>query len=210
MSSSDISYIAPLFQGFITTAGLIIAIGAQNAFVLKQGIFKNHVLITVLICSIIDAILIFIGVCGFGAALNSNALLLAIAKWGGVAFLFWYGLRSFIASYKTESLKINTNQPNLPNRRQSIISCLLFSLLNPHVYIDSIMLIGSIGAQFKPQSRLLFAVGAIIASTVWFFSLGYGARFLAPLFRKPVTWKILDFIIGVIMWSIAITLAVAL
>jgi L-lysine exporter family protein LysE/ArgO len=198
--------VAPLLEGFGTGAGLIIAIGAQNAFVLKQGILKNHVFITVLICAVIDAILIALGVGGFGRILVSSSLLLNIARWGGAAFLTYYGLRSFRAVFKTESLTINAGSTDRPNLRQSIATVLALSLLNPHVYLDTVILVGSIGAQFPSFERPFFAIGAIVASFVWFFSMGFGARYLEPLFQKPMAWKILDFIIGCVMWLIAFML----
>lgn len=198
--------LAPMFEGFGTGAGLIIAIGAQNAFVLKQGILKNHVLVTVLICAFIDALLIALGVGGFGRLLTSSSLLLAMARWGGATFLFYYGLRSFRSIWKTESLEINQGRGHIPTLKESITTILALSLLNPHVYLDTVILVGSIGAQFPPFERVNFAFGAIFASFAWFLSLGCGARFLDPLFQSPIAWKILDFIIGCVMWLIALML----
>lgn len=128
--------VAPFVEGCGTGAGLIIAIGAQNAFVLKQGIMKNHVFVTVFICSFIDALLISVGIGGFGTLLTSNLILLAIARWGGAAFLFYYGFRSFRSVFKSESLKINTG-PERPDLRMTLATVLALSLLNPHVYLDS-------------------------------------------------------------------------
>lgn len=197
--------VAPFIEGCGTGAGLIIAIGAQNAFVLKQGILKNHILITVLVCSIIDALLICVGVGGFGAILTSNLLLLTIARWGGAAFLIYYGFRSFRAVFKSESLKLESGQKR-PDLKTTLGTVLALSLLNPHVYLDTVVLLGSIGAQFPPSERLFFALGAMLASFIWFFGLGYGAAYLAPLFKKPIAWKILDFLIGCVMWAIALSL----
>ena len=197
--------VAPFIEGCGTGAGLIIAIGAQNAFVLKQGIMKNHVFVTALICSLVDALLICAGVGGFGVILTSNLLLLSISRWGGAVFLFYYGFRSFRAVFKSESLTINIG-PERPNLRMTLATVLALSLLNPHVYLDTVVLLGSIGAQFPPSERLYFALGAMLASFVWFFGMGYGARYLAPLFQKPLSWKVLDFLIGCIMWTIALSL----
>lgn len=202
--------IAPMIEGFGIGAGLIIAIGAQNAFVLKQGILKNHVFITVLLCAVIDAILIILGVGGFGQILVSSSLLLSLARWGGAAFLIYYGLRSFRAVFKTESLKLKVGQQDHSDFKQTVVTVLALSLLNPHVYLDTVVLLGSISAQFPAFERFYFAIGAIIASITWFFSMGYGARYLAPLFKKPLAWKILDFIIGCVMWAIALTLVFGL
>jgi L-lysine exporter family protein LysE/ArgO len=197
--------ITSYLEGCATGAGLIIAIGAQNAFVLKQGILKNHVFVTALICSLIDAILISIGVGGFGALLATNVLLLSLAKWGGAAFLIYYGFRSFRAVFKSESLHLEKG-PERPDLKVTILTAFVLSLLNPHVYLDTVILLGSIGAQFPGSQRLFFALGAMTASFVWFFVVGYGARYLAPLFQKPLAWKILDFLIGCVMWTIAFSL----
>lgn len=198
--------VAPLLEGLGTSAGLIIAIGAQNAFVLKQGILKNHVFVTVFLCAVIDALLIAFGVGGFGRLLVSSSLLLNIARWGGAAFLLYYGFRSFRAVCKTESLTFKIGKDDRPNLKQTITTTLALSLLNPHVYLDTVVLVGSIGAQFPSSERPFFAIGAIAASFIWFFSMGFGARLLGPLFQKPIAWKILDFLIGCVMWLIALML----
>lgn len=197
--------LAPFVEGCGTGAGLIIAIGAQNAFVLKQGILKNYVFITVLMCALIDALLISIGVGGFGAILTTNKWLLVFARWGGSLFLFYYGFRSFRAVFKTESLKFDA-APERPDLKMTIGTILALSLLNPHVYLDTVVLLGSIGAQFPVSERIFFAFGAMLASFVWFFALGYGARYLGPLFQRPLSWKVLDFLIGCMMWAIALSL----
>ncbi|MBI2707913.1 MAG: amino acid transporter [Proteobacteria bacterium] len=196
---------APFLEGCGTGAGLIVAIGAQNAFVLKQGLLKNHVFATAIVCSLIDATLIALGVGGFGAILTSNLLLLSAARWGGAAFLLYYGFRSFRAVFKSESLRLDGSRDR-PDLKMTLITTLALSLLNPHVYLDTVVLLGSIGAQFPASERLFFALGAMLSSFVWFFTMGYGARYLAPLFQKPIAWKILDFLIGCIMWGIALSL----
>jgi L-lysine exporter family protein LysE/ArgO len=201
---------SPLIEGFATGAGLIIAIGAQNAFVLKQGILKNHVFVTVFICALLDAILIGLGVGGFGQILTSSSLLLSGALWGGVAFLTYYGFRSFKAVFASETLTIQKGHGPLPDLKVTLATVLALSLLNPHVYLDTVVLLGSIGAQFPAHERIYFACGAIIASFIWFFSLGYGARYLGPLFEKPLAWKILDFIIGCVMRLIALMLVLGI
>ncbi|MBP6951271.1 MAG: amino acid transporter [Alphaproteobacteria bacterium] len=198
-------YIAPFIEGCGTGAGLIIAIGAQNAFVLKQGILKNYIFITVFICALIDALLICVGVGGFGTILTSNMFLLTTARWGGAAFLFYYGFRSFRSVFKTESLHLEASREP-PNLKVTLTTILALSLLNPHVYLDTVVLLGSIGAQFCLSERPFFALGAIFASFIWFFGLGYGASYLRPFFQKPLSWKILDFLIGCVMWAIALSL----
>ncbi|MDZ4323248.1 MAG: LysE/ArgO family amino acid transporter [Alphaproteobacteria bacterium] len=197
--------VAPFIEGCGTGAGLIIAIGAQNAFVLKQGILKNYVFITALTCALIDSLLICVGVGGFGAVVASNILLLTIARWGGAVFLGYYGFRSFRSVFKSESLKIEESRER-PNLKMTLGTVLALSFLNPHVYLDTVVLLGSIGAQFSEFERIFFALGAILASFIWFFILGYGAGYLGPFFQKPLSWKILDFFIGCVMWAIALSL----
>lgn len=197
--------ITPFLKGFGTGASLIMAIGAQNAFVLKQGICKNYVFVTVFICALIDALLICAGVMGFGRLISSNPLVLEIARWGGALFLIIYGLKSWHSVFKVESLKVDLTS-ELPNFSKSILILLAMSLLNPHVYLDTVILLGSIGTQFPDCERPYFIIGAIISSFVWFFALGYGARYLAPLFKNPLSWKILDGLIGCVMFLIAYSL----
>lgn len=195
-----------LLEGFSTGAGLIIAIGGQNAFVLKQGILKNQVFVTAFFCALTDALLISFGVAGLGTILTSIPLLMIISKWGGALFLFYYGCRSFRAVFSSQSLKITRKGPERPSLKETLLLLTALSYLNPHVYIDTVLLLGSISAQFAQKERFFFALGAIIASFLWFFSLCYGARFLAPIFSKPLSWKILDFIVGCVMWGIALSL----
>jgi len=199
--------VAPFIEGCGTGAGLLIAIGAQNAFVLKQGILKNYVFITVLLCSCIDIILILLGIEGFGKFLVSNMTLLMISKWGGAAFLVYYGFRSFRAVFASRKLEMDVNFKRC-NLKTTIVTTSVVCLLNPHVYLDTVVLLGSIGVQLPLPQRYFFAFGAIISSFAWFFTLGYGARFLIPFFKNPHAWKILDFIIGCIMWIIAISLII--
>lgn len=194
------------FIGLATAFSLIIAIGAQNAFVLKQGILKNHPFSIALLCTLIDATLIIIGVAGLGEIFTFNEKLLLLARFGGAAFLFYYGYRSFRSAFKKESMDIHHGHKPL-TMKAAIAITLALSLLNPHVYLDTCVLLGSIGGQFVPNERPAFIMGAILASFIWFFSLSYGARFLLPLFKKPLAWKILDSLIGIVMWGIASTLS---
>ncbi len=196
-----------LIEGSSTSAGLLIAIGAQNAYVLKQGILKNYVFTTALFCSVVDAILISIGVGGVGDLISMNRVALYIAAWGGAAYLFWYGFRAFKSSLSSEGLQVSQDNPMVkPSFNQTLLTLAAVSLLNPNVYLDTVVLLGTISSQFCFQDRIYFAIGAIATSFIWFFSITYGARFLAPLFEKPAAWKILDFFIGCIMWSIAASL----
>jgi L-lysine exporter family protein LysE/ArgO len=198
--------VGPFLEGCGTGAGLIVAIGAQNAFVLKQGLLKNFVFVTALVCALSDAILICLGVGGFGQLISCNHYLMEAARWGGAAFLLWYGFRSFRAVFHTNTLNVKQTSAEQPSLKLTIATLLMVSFLNPHVYLDTVILLGSIGGQFPETERIFFAFGAVSASFIWFFGLCYGARYLAPLFSKPIAWKVLDFIIGCIMWAIAITL----
>ncbi len=195
----------PLMQGFGLGAGLIIAIGAQNAFVLRQGLTRSYVFITALICALCDAVLIALGVGGVGTLITRNPGLTTFARWGGAAFLFWYGARAFWSALKPSALDA-ADASHSASLRGTVLTVLALSLLNPHVYLDTVVLLGSIGGQYPADERLTFALGAMLASWCWFFGLAYGAAWLAPLFRRPVAWRILDAGIGCIMWAIAASL----
>ncbi len=192
----------PFITGIGTGAGLIIAIGAQNAFILTQGIRKDFHLTAALICSLIDALLITTGVLGMGRLVQEIPLLLPVASLGGALFLLIYGIRSLISALKPSS-GIEERSEKVTSRRKVILTTLVISLLNPHVYLDTVVLLGGISTSFPPQDRIFFALGAILMSFIWFFSLALGGGALLPLFRKQVTWRILDGLIFVIMWSIA-------
>lgn len=197
----------PLFQGCATSAGLIMAIGTQNAFVLKQGLLKNQLFVTALFCSLADALLIALGVGGLGTLLTSHLALLQGARWGGALFLLWYGLRSFRATFQSEKLHVELASGAVcPPLQETLLTLAAFTFLNPHVYLDTVLLIGSVGAQCLPEERPFFALGAMVTSFVWFFSLSYGSQLLAPLFEKPIAWKLLDFSVGCLMWSMAFSL----
>ncbi|GGE49461.1 LysE/ArgO family amino acid transporter [Actibacterium pelagium] len=191
--------------GFALGFSLILAIGAQNAFVLRQGIRREFVLPVVLTCAISDAILIAAGVAGFGYLVQQVPWLHRVMLIGGVAFLIAYGARAFWAAFRGgEALAAEGQQGR--SMAQVIGVCLAFTWLNPHVYLDTVVLIGSIASQY--EDRLLFALGAVTASFVFFFSLGFGARLLAPLFAKPTAWRWLDGVIGLVMWGIAASLLI--
>ncbi|SHJ85676.1 L-lysine exporter family protein LysE/ArgO [Malonomonas rubra DSM 5091] len=191
-------------QGLGLGGGLIIAIGAQNAFVLSQGVRRNYPLQTALVCSLCDAILMIIGISGVGALVATNPQLAQTATWGGAAFLFWYGSRSFRSALQGGSLQ--TDAEKSLSRRKLLVTTLALTLLNPHVYLDTIVLVGSISGQLADSERLLFGAGAISASVLWFFSLSFGAGLLAPLFRKQIAWRCLDGFVCLTMWTIAVSL----
>jgi L-lysine exporter family protein LysE/ArgO len=197
----------PLLKGFSLGAGLIIAIGAQNAFVLRQGLKRLHVFATASVCTLCDAILILLGVNGLGTLIASFPALNAVTTWGGVLFLLVYGLRAFkgaIAPAPLEDYGVADQSESLYG---TVLTALALSLLNPHVYLDTVVLLGSVGAQYPANSRIYFAAGAMLASAIWFFSLSYGAAWLMPLFKRRMAWRVLDGIVGCIMWVIAASLA---
>ncbi len=196
----------PLIQGFGLGASLIIAIGAQNAFVLRQGLKRQHVFATASICTLCDVVLIALGVGGLGTLIAAVPVLTIIATWGGAAFLLYYGFRSFRSALKPSTLDADNSSRQATHLRDTILAALAISLLNPHVYLDTVVLVGSVGAHYPAQERLEFALGAMLASLIWFFGLAYGAGRLAPLFRRPIAWRILDAVVCCIMWTIAASL----
>ncbi|WP_114766850.1 LysE/ArgO family amino acid transporter [Vibrio rhodolitus] len=191
-------------SGLALGLSLIIAIGAQNAFVLKQGIQKQHVFLVCLLCALSDAILISAGVAGFGALVKLYPNLETIARFGGAAFLIWYGLRSLYSAATTRHVLTPQGEAHSSAWRTALL-CLAFTWLNPHVYLDTVVLLGSISTQYEPY-KFQFGLGAVTGSFLFFFSLGYGARLLAPLFRHARAWKILESVIGVIMLGLAFKL----
>jgi len=196
-------------EGLGLGASLIIAIGAQNAFVLRQGLRRQHMFITALICTICDVTLISLGVAGLGTLVKNAPVLLSVTTWGGATFLFFYGLRSFRNALKAESMNTeNYLSEEGATVRAAVFAVLAFSLLNPHVYLDTVILLGGIGARHPAQEHVSFVLGASTASLLWFFGLAYGAALLAPLFRKPITWRLLDILVGGVMWIIAARLLI--
>lgn len=197
--------IGVILEGFFTGAGLIMAIGSQNAFVLKKGIKRENQFIIALVSSVIDAILIIAGVMGLGGIINSNKMMLKAATVFGILFLLYHSIKSFKEALAPKVYKENDEYNERNGIKKSILMLLGFSLLNPHVYLDTVILLGSMGARHG-TGRADFAAGAIAASVVWFFSLSYGAGMLAPIFKKKIVWQFLDFAIGVIMSLIAVNL----
>ncbi|WP_368029003.1 LysE/ArgO family amino acid transporter [Arcobacter sp. s6] len=192
-------------KGFVVTISLIMAIGAQNAYILKLGLLKQYVLMAVLMCITFDFILISAGVFGLGYFIQGNQLLINGIAIFGIVFLCFYAILSFRSAFKNASLQVDGNVKTNP-LKQVVSLILVFTFLNPHTYLDTILLIGGIGANIENDLKIYFLLGAVSASTIWFFSLGFGARFLIPLFKKPVTWKILDISIGILMLFIAYSL----
>ena len=194
------------FSGFSLGLSLILAIGAQNAFVLKQGIKKQHVFLVCIICALSDAVLIFVGVSGFGYVVERYRVIKTAALWGGFVFLSIYGLRSLYSAFSA-SHTLASGDEEARGAAKTAILTLAFTWLNPHVYLDTALLLGSVSTKFGERAGL-FGVGAMCASFAFFFSLGYGARFLAPLFQKPAAWKILEFFVGVTMITLGAMLVI--
>lgn len=189
--------------GFILGFSLILAIGAQNAFVLRQGLRREHVFAVCLTASLSDAILIGIGITSFDVVSRLLPWAAPAFLYAGVAFLLWYGWQNFKAGLRGgETLQASQIKTN--SLKKTLLTCLALSWLNPHVYLDTVILIGSISTKYDDQ--FAFAAGAITSSFVFFFMLGYGARLLGPLFAKPVAWRVLDMVVALTMWLIAATL----
>lgn len=190
--------------GLVTGLSLIIAIGAQNAFVLRQGLARAHVGVVVAICAVSDAVLIAAGVAGIGTIVEQAPGALTAVRWLGVAFLTWYGVSSLLRARRTESLRADVTGPG---RRTAIATAVALTWLNPHVYLDTVLLLGSIANQQGPGGRWWFALGAVIGSLVWFTCLGYGAHRAHRLLASPRSWQVLDVLIGLTMLAIALKLA---
>lgn len=181
------------------------AIGSQNAHVLRMGIMRQHVGMTVLVCIACEAMLISVGIAGVGTLVGSNPALLAAARWGGAIFLAWYGLRAWRAALGRHALNAAPHERKL-GTREALLTVLAVTLLNPHVYLDTVVLLGAVGGQQGPQGKWWFALGAISAGMIWFILLGFGARLLAPWFAKPLAWRLLDGFVGAVMIALAATL----
>lgn len=187
------------FSGFGLGLSLILAIGAQNAFVLRAGLLRRYVFIVCLTCSLSDALLIYLGVSGFGRFVQSVPIIIDVMRYGGAIFLVWYGAKSLHSAWRGGTgLKAAGEFSTL---RVAVLTCLALTWLNPHVYLDTVILLGSIAVQ-SPQPEV-FGLGAILASFVFFFTLGYGAQLLAPFFARPRAWQVLDIGIAAVMFSIA-------
>lgn len=199
--------LAPLLSGFGLGASLIVAIGSQNAFVLRQGLKRQYVFTVCTICFLCDSLLISLGAGGFSTVVASSPLFMKLTLWGGVLFLFTYGLRAFAAALRPGALEAEDGIASEAPLGQVALMAVSFSLLNPHAFLDTVLLLGSLAGQYPGVSRAAFALGAMAASLTWFYGIGYGARLVAPLFRKPQAWRMLDIMVGCTMWGIAFRLA---
>lgn len=197
--------------GLLTGLSLILAIGAQNAFVLRQGLWRQHVLPVVLACALSDALLISLGVFASGQISQHIPAFLPLMRWGGAAFLIIYGAKAAWAAYRggehLEAAKNGTTKEG-QSLRAALLTCLAFTWLNPHVYLDTLVFLGAISTRF-PEARVGFAMGAVTASFLFFFALGYGARLLQPVFARETSWRVLDALIALVMWKIALGLVLS-
>lgn len=196
--------LSAFLSGFLLGGSLIVAIGAQNAFILRQGLLRSHVFVLCLVCALSDAVLIAAGVAGLGALVAAAPRLLAVVTVGGALFLFAYALFALRRALRPQALAAaRSGQGGL---KAALGACLAFTFLNPHVYLDTVLLVGSISATHEGAARAAFGAGAAAASFVWFFGLGYGARLLQPLFARPAAWRVLDLLIAAVMATIGASL----
>ena len=192
-------------QGFLLTAGLIIAIGVQDAFVLSNAVKGNRPLMVASLCSLGDLILIGLGLAGVGGLVAAHPAWMRYSAFGGALFLAVYGSLALRSALRG-SAGLQTEESGQVARRTLILSTLAVTFLNPHAYLDTVVLIGGIGGRFPLDQRLIFGGGALSASVLWFFTLGFGGPFLAPLFRRRRAWQFLDAMVCLVMWGIALTL----
>ncbi|GAB5449617.1 LysE/ArgO family amino acid transporter [Gymnodinialimonas sp.] len=190
--------------GFGISLSLILAIGAQNAFVLKQGLLRQHVGVIVAICIFVDAVLIAVGVASIGWIASEASWITDVLLYGGAAFLVFYGAKSFYAAFSGTGA-LQAAGEKVQSWQAAVATCLAVTLLNPHIYLDTLVLVGSVSAQY-PGQGVVFWCGATTASALFFALLGFGARLLAPFFARPRAWQVLDIFVGCVMWSIAVGL----
>jgi L-lysine exporter family protein LysE/ArgO len=196
--------ISAALSGLFLGASLIIAIGAQNAFILRQGLLRSHVFVLCLICALSDALLIAAGVAGLGTLVSQSPTLITAVSLGGMLFLGTYSFMAFRRALHPGAIEAGTPEPL--GLKTAVATCLAFTFLNPHVYLDTVVLLGSLSAAYHGADRLAYGLGAAAASFIWFFGLGYGARLLQPVFAKPAAWRVLDVLIGIVMALLAISL----
>lgn len=202
-----LTLLGPALQGLALGFGLIVAIGAQNAFVLRCGLARHHVLPVVLLCACSDAVLIAAGCLGLGTLIGGHPALLRIVAAGGAVFLAWYGVAALRRAFHPAALSADAGLP--ATLAGTLAAAAAFTWLNPHVFLDTVILLGSISARFPGAERAAFGIGAAAASFIWFTAVGLGARILTPLFARPAAWRILDLLIALVMFAIAAPLAVS-
>lgn len=192
-------------EGFLLGASLIIAIGAQNAFVLRQGLIARHVGPIVAICALSDAVLILAGAAGVGTLVNASSMLFSLLAFAGAAFLAWYGYGAAQRALRPGALVAGGGEAG--TLKVAVVTVLALTWANPHVYLDTVVLLGGVSGRYPVETRAFFAGGAMLASVIWFTTLGYGARLLQPVFARPAAWRVLDAIIALVMLSLALKLA---
>lgn len=192
-------------KGMAIGASLIIAIGAQNMHVLRMGLLRQHLLLTAVVCAGCDMLLIILGISGLGLLITAHEKLLIAIRYAGAAFLFYYGYRALRRARQSARLTVSQLSQDY-TARGALATALAVSLLNPHVFLDTVLLIGAVGAQEAGWDRLAFGAGAATASWLWFFALAYGAKYLIPLFAKPRAWQILDVLIAIVVFSLGLGL----
>lgn len=195
-------------KGMGLSASLIMAIGAQNAHVLKMGLQRQHIGLTVAVCVVCEALLISMGVVGIGHLIERYPALLVWAKWGGVVFLCYYGIMALRAAWQKQSLQVLTKQQNI-RWQAALVAVLAVTLLNPHVYLDTVILLGSIAVQQGETGKWWFAFGAIANALLWYTALAFAAKLLRPLFAQARAWQVLDLMIAVMMLGLALNLALS-
>ena len=193
-----------ILPGLFTGLSLIVAIGAQNAFVIRQGLTRRFVFEVAIVSAALDATLILLGTGGLGALIETVPVVFDVVRWFGVAYLVWFGIQSVRRAFASEVM--NLDGDSATSRWAIVLSTVTFSLLNPHVYLDTVIFLGSVANQFGPD-RWWFALGACVASFVWFFGIAYGARGLSRFVTTPIFWRVLDSIIAITMFTIAAVLA---
>lgn len=192
---------ADFLSGLATGLALIVAIGSQNAYVLRQGILRQYVLPLVLFCALSDAVLILAGIGGAGVAIRGNTILMTLTRYGGILFLASYGVLAAQRAWQGKHMHVTSQ--GAANLKMALATCFGFTYLNPHVYLDTVVLLGSIANQRQDPGRWVFGAGAVSASFAWFSALGFGARYLAPWFETVLAWRILDGLIALTMWVLA-------
>ncbi|WP_163271585.1 LysE/ArgO family amino acid transporter [Chelativorans alearense] len=200
----DDALYSPFLAGLFLGGSLIIAIGAQNAFILRQGLLRQHVFVLCLICSLSDAVLIAAGVAGLGTLVARSPAMIAVVTLGGAVFLFAYAVMAFRRALHPDAL--HAAKGGAKGLKAAVATCLAFTFLNPHVYLDTVLLVGSLSGAYRGAARTSFAAGAVAASFLWFYGLGYGARLLQPVFARPRAWRVLDSLIGLVMAALGLSL----
>ncbi len=207
----DNSNLIILLNGFAISVGLLVAIGPQNAYLLRKGLKRRHVFVVATTCFLGDVLLIVLAGAGVGHLAQHNQLAGSLLSWGGAAFLLWYGWRNFRSAsqgsaFSDQDIDEAGKEARGKGALGAIFMALFLTLLNPHVYVDTFVILGGLAAQYGESERNIFVLGAVMGSGAWFYGIGYGATFLTPFFQNPKSWRMLDMGVGVIMWTMAIFL----